>query len=302
MSIKKVVEIVEVGPRDGLQNEKKFVPTEQKIELIKQLSKSGIKRIEAASFVSPKHVPQMRDGREVMEAINSDNSLQYLVLIPNEKGYENAKDVDVTSFTLVAGASDTFNRKNVRMNREESMERLSKVIKMAKENGDFIRFDIATAFWCPFEGKVEEQIVLDMVKQLSDLEVDEIVLCDTIGRADPYHVTSLFQQIMDLQIKPKIGAHFHDTYGFGIANTLAALEVGVTLFDSSIGGLGGCPFAPGATGNVATEDLVFLFNQLGIETGIDLDLLLDANKLAQNMSYRGLESHISKVFSRVIPV
>ena len=295
MNLPKKVEVVEVGPRDGLQNEAKFIPTEQKVELIHALSETGVTRMEATSFVHPVHVPQMKDAKEVLDQITRKSNIQYMALIPNEKGYERARQSNVNAVALVVGASNTFNEKNVRMSRAESMARLEGVIQKAKEENVFVRFDIATSFWCPFEGKVNEAIVLQMVDQLEQLAVDEIVLCDTIGRANPRQVYELFYKVFEKSPKAKIGAHFHDTYGYAQANTLAALQAGVTVFDSSIGGLGGCPFAPGAAGNVATEDLVAMLHEMGIETGIDFDKLLQCVELVKPMTERQLTGHLHKV-------
>ncbi|PLS18580.1 hydroxymethylglutaryl-CoA lyase [Bacillus sp. M6-12] len=295
MYLPKKVEIVEVGPRDGLQNESRFISTEHKVELINALSETGITRIEATSFVHPVHVPQMKDAKEVLEKITRKTDIQYIALIPNQKGYDRAIQSNVNAVALVVGASNTFNKKNVRMSREESMSQLESVIYRAKEDGIFIRFDIATSFWCPFEGKVAVNEVMKMIEQVEKLDVDEIVVCDTIGRANPQQVYELFSNIFEKSPKAKIGAHFHDTYGLAQANTLAALQAGVTVFDSSIGGLGGCPFAPGAAGNTATEDLVMMMHEMGIETGIDFDKILDCVELVKPLTERQLTGHLHKI-------
>ncbi|RFU71466.1 hydroxymethylglutaryl-CoA lyase [Peribacillus saganii] len=295
MNLPKKVEIVEVGPRDGIQNEAKFIETDQKAELINALSKTGIRRMEAASFVHPIHVPQMKDAKQVLESITRKKEIQYMALIPNEKGYERAVQSNVNAVSLVVGASNTFNQKNVRMTTSESMSRLEDVILRAKETGMFVRFNIATSFWCPYEGKVNQKAVLQMLEQLDKLIVDEIVLCDTIGHANPKQVYDLFSRIFDRWPKAKIAAHFHDTYGFAQANILAALQAGVGVFDSSIGGLGGCPFAPGAAGNIATEDLVKMLHEMDIETGIDFDKLLECVDLVKPMTERQLSGHVYRV-------
>jgi hydroxymethylglutaryl-CoA lyase len=237
----------------------------------------------------------MKDAKEVWETMQQVEELQYMALIPNGKGYERARQSNVNAVSLVVGVSNTFNQKNVRMTREESMFRLQPMVKQAQEEGVFVRFNIATAFWCPYDGRVEEQEVLDMVDQLRDLKVDEIVICDTIGRANPKQVYELFSRVFEASPEAKITAHFHDTYGFAQANVIAALQAGVTAFDSSIGGLGGCPFAPGAAGNVATEDLVMMLHEMGIETGIDLDKLLTCVTLVRPMTERQLTGHVHKV-------
>jgi len=300
MNLPKFVEIIEVGPRDGLQNEAKLIPTDKKVELINLLSQTGIKRMEATSFVSPKHVPQMADASDVLRRIDRIEGVQYMTLIPNLKGYELSKEQGVDSIALFVAASETFNQRNVRMPIAESMKQLAKVVEDAKSNNTFVRFDISTAFCCPFEGVVPVDNVLRVVKELESLEVDEIVVCDTIGRANPKQVYEVFSEILNLNTRAKIAAHFHDTYGLSKANTIAALQAGVAAFDASIGGLGGCPFAPGAAGNDSTEDLVFMLHEMGIETGIDLTKLLQCVDLIKGVTERDLTGHISKIENLVI--
>ncbi|MDM5196549.1 hydroxymethylglutaryl-CoA lyase [Fictibacillus enclensis] len=296
MDLPKKVEIIEVGPRDGLQNEADFIPTEKKIQLINALNKTGIKRMEATSFVHPVYVPQMKDAKEVLEGIEQDPSIQYMALIPNEKGYERAIKNGVRALSLVVGASDSFNIKNVKMTREESINKFDTVVEKAKDNGIFLRYNIATSFWCPYEGKVDSDLVMDMVTRIDRSGVDEIVICDTIGRANPAQVYGLFSRIFD-ELKPQamIAAHFHDTYGLAQANVVAALQTGVTRFDTSIGGLGGCPFAPGAAGNVATEDVVFMLHEMGIDTGINLSSLLSCVEIVKPLTSRELTGHFHKI-------
>ncbi|SFE92571.1 hydroxymethylglutaryl-CoA lyase [Bacillus sp. OV194] len=295
MNLPNRVEIMESGPRDGIQNEKTFIPTEQKLQLIHALGETGIKRMEATSFVSPKHVPQMADADVVYRNIDQKPDLQYLVLIPNKRGFELAREAGAKNLALVAGVSETFNMKNVRMSVEESLHQLSLVVEEAKSEDMFVRFSIATSFHCPYEGIVAEETTLNMVKTLETLEVDEIVLCDTIGRANPHQVYQLFSKTLDLGTKAKVTAHFHDTYGFSKANSLAALQAGITSFDTAIGGLGGCPFAPGAAGNDSTEDFVFMLNEMGIETGIDFEKLMDCVSLVKEMTERRLTGHLQQV-------
>lgn len=295
MNLPNKVEIIEVGPRDGIQNESTFISTENKIELINALNKTGIKRMEATSFVHPKYVPQMKDAKEVLEGIDRDPSIQYMALIPNEKGCDRAIESGIKALSLVVGASDSFNLKNVKMTREQSIQSFETVIKKAKEQDIFIRYSIATSFWCPFEGKVDSDLVLDLVEKAENLGVDEIVLCDTIGRANPAQVFDLFEKVMSLQTTAMITAHFHDTYGMALSNVVAALQTGVTRFDASIGGLGGCPFAPGAAGNSSTEDIVFMLHEMGIETGIDLKQLLACVEMVKPLTNRNLTGHLHKV-------
>jgi len=295
MKLPEKVEIIEVAPRDGIQNESDFIPTEKKIELVNALSKTGIKRIEATSFVHPKYVPQMKDAKEVLSGIEKNPSIQYMALIPNERGYERAVESGIDALSLVVGASDSFNLNNVKMTRDQSMNRFKAVIEKAKTNDIFIRYSIATSFWCPFEGKVDFDLVLKMVEEAEQLGVDEIVICDTIGKANPKQVFDLFQGALSLKTTAFVSAHFHDTYGMALSNVMAALEAGVTRFDASIGGLGGCPFAPGAAGNAATEDIVFMLHEMGIETGINLQQLLACVDLLKPFTNRYLTGHLHKV-------
>lgn len=295
MNLPKFVEIIEVGPRDGIQNEKVMIPTENKIELINLLSTTGIKRMEVTSFVSPKHVPQMADSEEVFKKIQKNNGVQQLALIPNLRGYQIAEEIGVNDIALFVAASETFNNKNVRMSVSESISQLSKVMERAKEQHKFIRFDISTAFYCPFEGQVPMKNVLSVVDLLEGFSVDEIVICDTVGRANPKQVYDLFSTVLDKSPQAKITAHFHDTYGLSKANSLAALEAGIASFDTSIGGLGGCPFAPGAAGNDSTEDFVFMLHEMGIETGIDLSKLMECVEFIKSFTDRDLTGHLHKI-------
>jgi len=295
MNVPKKVEIIEVGPRDGLQNEANFIPTEDKISLINALNKTGIKRMEATSFVHPTYVPQMKDAKEVLEGIVQAPDIQYMALVPNKRGFDRAIEQGVRAVSLVVGASNSFNLKNVKMTREESIRKLEDVILKAKAEDVFVRYNIATAFWCPVEGIMDSSLVLEIAKRIDRLGVDEIVFCDTIGRANPKQVYSLLKDMMEMQPAAMITAHFHDTYGLAQANIIAALQAGVTRFDASIGGLGGCPFAPGAAGNVATEDVVFMMNELGIETGIDLESLQSCLGLIRKISNRDLMSHYNMI-------
>ena len=295
MKLPQQVEMIEVGPRDGLQNEPEFIPTQSKIKIINALNETGIKRMEVTSFVHPKYVPQMKDAVEVLTGIDQHPDIQYMALIPNEKGYERAIANGVKALSLVVGASNAFNLKNVKMSREESIKKFANVIKEAKAKGMFIRYNISTSFWCPFDGKVEPEIVLNMVQEIDFLGVDEIVICDTIGRSNPKQVYDLLQKVMELNPKSMITAHFHDTYGLALANIMAALQAGIHRFDASVGGLGGCPFAPGAAGNVATEDVVFMLQQMGIQTNINLPSLLSIVKMIKPFTKRYLTGHIHNI-------
>lgn len=295
MNLPEYVEIVEVGPRDGIQNERGLIPTQWKLELIAALNETGIRRMEAASFVSPKFVPQMADADEVFRNMDKRGHMQYMALIPNRRGYELARSAGVASVALVIAASDAFNRKNVRMSRQDSLVQAGQMTGQAKAFGHYVRCHISTAFWCPYQGKVEAEQVIRLVRSLLQLEVDEIVLCDTIGRANPAQVYALFGHVLDLASRTKVTAHFHDTYGMAQANAVAALHAGVRSFDASIGGLGGCPFAPGAAGNCATEDLVFMLHEMGIRTDVCWDKLLPCVEIIRKMTKRSLPGRLSHI-------
>lgn len=268
MNLPKKVEIIEVGLRDGLQNEKVLVSTNQKKRLVDLLVASGIQRLESTSFVHPKIVPQMADAEQMSEYCN-DKNITHIVLTPNEKGIERAIATNAPQVALFIGASETFNQKNIRMTIEQSIEESSRVIQIAKEHQLYVRGYISMAFSCPFEGETTYEQVRKIIAHYREQEVDEIILGDTNGQANPKIVFERFTQCKKDFPTAIFGAHFHDTNGFALANSLAALQVGITKFDSAVAELGGCPFSPGATGNVATEKLVRFFTSMGIETSID---------------------------------
>ncbi len=266
--------IIEVGPRDGLQNEAKLVKTENKLEFIAALQKAGIQEMELTSFVSPKWVPQMADAKEIVAS--AYKSGRQFVLTPNERGIQAALESGAQSLAVFVGVSNTFNKKNINKTTEESMDALKPLIFDLKEQGVFVRACISTAFYCPFEGAVSPKATLELCRQFVDWGVDELSVADTIGMANPKESYDLFSQLIKAFPEVLMTAHFHDTRRMALANITAALQAGVTRFDASAGGLGGCPFAPGATGNVATEDVVNMLHQMDIQTGIDLDLLCQA--------------------------
>ncbi|MBM7701638.1 hydroxymethylglutaryl-CoA lyase [Metabacillus iocasae] len=274
MTLPKAVTIIEVGPRDGLQNEKQFVPTEAKITFINLLKQAGFTEMEVTSFVSPKWVPQMKDAKEVVSACS--DSLRNIVLAPNQKGVELAKELHCQAVAVFVGVSNTFNKKNINKTTKESMQELVPIIQNLKEENTFVRACISTSFYCPYEGKMKEEDTIALCKQFVEAGVDELSVADTIGMANPKDVYSLFLKLNQLFPEVLLTAHFHDTRGMAIANIYAALQAGTSRFDSSAGGLGGCPFAKGATGNVATEDVVFMLHEMGIETNIDSSKLLEA--------------------------
>jgi hydroxymethylglutaryl-CoA lyase len=259
------VRIVEVGPRDGLQNEQETVSTELKIEFIDALSKSGLKEIEAGSFVSPKSIPQLADSEEVFARIRRVPGVVYSALVPNEKGFERARGAGAEKIAVFTAASETFNRKNINATIEESIERFRPVLRLATAANLPVRGYISTAFWCPYEGRIQPAPVVDVSKRLLDLGVVELSIGDTIGKASPPEVRELLDALLPVAGPGRVAMHFHDTFGRAVANCWAAYDLGIRIFDSSAGGIGGCPYAPGASGNVATEALVDAFHSTGVD-------------------------------------
>ena len=287
------VTVVEVGPRDGLQNEPGFVPTERKIELIERLAEAGLKRIEVTSFVHPKAVPQLRDSADVIGRIRRRPDVAYSALVPNEKGLERALASEVGEIAFFVSASETHNRKNVGMTTAASLEGFRKIAESALARGIRIRGYVATAFGCPYEGAVPPENVERIVDAYRSLGIHEIALGDTTGMANPFHVSRMLDRIMPGLGTLGLALHFHDTRGAALANVLAALQQGVTVFDGSIGGLGGCPYAPGASGNVATEDLVNMLEEMGIRTEIDLPKLIDCARYTGEIVGKSLPGHLA---------
>ena len=278
------VHIVEVGPRDGLQAESKFIPTDNKIELINRLVGAGIRRIEAASFVSPKWIPQMADNAAVMAGIDRVAGVSYAALTPNMKGLEAALESRVDEVVIFGAASEAFSLRNINCSVAESLERFAPVARMAKEAGLQLRASISCSFGCPYQGEVGVDAVVDMVRRFRDMGCDEIDIADTIGVGTMQHVQQVIQAAAREFPLDRLAGHFHDTYGQALANIVGALQVGMSTFHASVGGLGGCPYAKGATGNVATEDLLYLLDGLGIETGVDLDSVVSTGEwISQTM-------------------
>lgn len=271
MSIPSAVKIVEVGPRDGLQNEKEFVPTDVKIELVNRLAAAGFKNVEAASFVSPKWVPQMADGAEVMSGIDRRAGTIYSVLTPNLKGFEGALAARADEIVIFGAASEAFSQKNINCSIAESIARFEPVVAAAKEHGLRVRGSVSCALGCPYQGEVPVASVVDVVERFAALGCDEIDIADTIGVGTPKRTREVFGAVTQSFPRERLSGHFHDTYGQALANIYAALIEGIEIYHASVAGLGGCPYAKGATGNVATEDVLYLMNGLGIETGVDLD-------------------------------
>jgi hydroxymethylglutaryl-CoA lyase len=288
ISLPKKVTIIEVGPRDGLQNEGQFVPTNVKVAFIQALKKAGFTEMELTSFVSPKWVPQMKDAAEIVDRCRDD--LRNIVLAPNRKGIERVLESNCQAVAVFVGVSDTFNKKNINKSTAESMVELVPLIHELKERGLFVRACISTAFYCPYEGKVDPDRTVQLCEQFVEAGVDELSVADTIGMATPLESYALFSKMKDSFPSVLLTAHFHDTREMALANIFAALQAGVDRFDSSVGGLGGCPFAKGATGNVATEDVVYMLERMGIETNIELQQLIEALRIVEPYLSRELTS------------
>ncbi len=266
--------IQEVATRDGFQIEPDFVPTADKIALIDRLSQTGLAKIEVTSFTSPKAIPNLRDAEEVMHGIRRVPGVEYTVLVPNVKGCERALACAVDEINLVMSASDTHGLANLRMTPEQSLAQFREIIEVTRGSGVFVNASLSTTFGCPFEGEVPEPRVYELVQRLLEIGVQGITLCDTTGMADPGQVERICREALSRWPDAVFTAHFHNTRGMGLANALAALNAGIDRFDASLGGLGGCPYAPGASGNICTEDLVHMFQRMGQATGVDLDQLL----------------------------
>jgi hydroxymethylglutaryl-CoA lyase len=284
----KKVKIVEVGPRDGLQNEKEALSAEVKIELVNRLARAGFANVEAASFVSPKWVPQMATSAQVMAGIERLPGTIYSALTPNMQGFEAALLAKADEVVIFGSASEAFSQKNINCSIAESIARFEPVAKAAKANDLRLRGSISTAFGCPYQGEVPLSAVADVVRRMRDLGCDEIDIADTIGVSTARKTQAVMLAASQEFPLERLSGHFHDTYGQALANIYAAMEVGVAIFHSSVAGLGGCPYAKGATGNVATEDVIYLMNGLGIETGIDLDQVVDAGQfISQQLGRKG---------------
>lgn len=280
------VRIVEVGPRDGLQNEARLVPADQKVAFVRDLMAAGLRDIEVTSFVSPKAVPQMADAVEVMRELPTADEVIYSALVPNDRGLDRAIEAGVPRIVVFTAASETFTQKNIRMSIDESLRVFGDLARRAIDHGMTVRAYLSACFVCPYEGEVSADKVLEVTRRLIDLGVDEVAISDTIGAAAPSDVYNVVGRVRETVPADRIALHFHDTYGTALANILAGMELGITAFDSSAGGLGGCPFAPGATGNVATEDVIYMMDRMGIETGVDMEAVVDAA--------RGITEHLGR--------
>lgn len=288
------VRIVEVGARDGLQNEKTIVPTPVKIELIDRLSDTGLQTIEATSFVSPKWVPQLADAVDVYAAIRKKPGVRYPVLVPNLQGYERARTVGAAEIAVFTAASEAFNRKNINASIDESIDRFAPVMQCAKADGVAVRGYVSTVLGCPYQGEVPVADVVRVAKRLHQLGCYEISLGDTIGIGTPAKAQAMLAAVAAQVPMSALAVHFHDTRGQALANILACLELGVAVVDASVSGAGGCPYARGATGNVATEDVIYMLHGMGITTGVDLPELIDTGRWLSTQLARDNGSRVGK--------
>ena len=286
--------VQEVSPRDGLQIEPRWVPTADKIALIDQLSRAGFSRIEAGSFVSPKAIPALRDGEEVFQGLTRQPGVVYVALIPNLKGAQRAIGVGADEVNLVMSASQTHNRANMRMSCEQSLSGFADIAAAVRDKGLGMNGSVATTFGCPFEGGIAEDRVCEIVDHYLELGMTGITLADTTGMANPRQVERIVRRVLQRVPAAGLTLHFHNTRGLGLCNVLAAYEAGARRFDASLGGLGGCPFAPGASGNICTEDLVNLCDEMGIETGIDLPLLLQLSRTLPDLLGHEMPGQVAK--------
>jgi hydroxymethylglutaryl-CoA lyase len=296
------ISLREVGPRDGLQNEDP-VPTEAKVELIDALSRTGVGRIEAVSFVHPKAIPQMADAAEVWSKVERAGDVRYSALVPNLRGAERALEAGFTELEVVVSASDTHNRKNVNRSTEESLDDIARIIDLAHAGGATCQVIVSTAWGCPYEGDVPVERVVAVASRAVRDGADSASFGDTTGMATPPRVTRLVGEFRTANPETGLNLHFHNTRGTGLANVLAALQLGVADFDASVGGLGGCPYAPGATGNIASEELVHMVEDMGVATGVDLEALVDVAARAERMVGHTLPSQVLRAGprSRTIP-
>lgn len=285
------VTIKEVGPRDGLQNEKTFISTQDKIAWINQLSKTGLTHIEITSFVHPKWIPALADGLEVAHGIQREPGVVYSALVPNRKGLEKALEADLDEVAVFMSASETHNQKNINKSIEQTFPVLKEIVGDALKAGKKVRGYVSTVFGCPYEGQVAVDQVIKVADALFAMGVEEVSFGDTIGVANPRQVQEVLTFLLKKFPLEKIAMHFHDTRGTAMANILASMDMGISIFDSALGGLGGCPYAPGASGNVATDDVLYMLDGIGIYTGVDREKLLQAARFIEDKMGRSLPSH-----------
>ncbi len=286
------VKIVEVGPRDGFQMETAFIPTDLKVKVIDLVAEAGVSKVEATAFVSPEVIPQLRDSHEVMAGIRRRPGIRYTALVPNLKGMERALAAGVDGVRLVICATETYNQRNVGMSIAQSLEVCGQMLERAEPSGLPVEAVIAVAFGCPFEGEVSEDRVVTLARNFVDQGITELSIADSVGLANPVRIRRLLSRLQEEVPDIELSLHLHDTRGLGLANVLSALELGISAFDSSIGGLGGCPIMKGGTGNISTEDLVNMCHEMGLETGIDLDAIRRASREMERFLDRKLPSHV----------
>lgn len=299
MSYPSSVRIREVGPRDGIQSEKAQVSTAEKVRFIDALSATGLRYIEAVSFVSPKAIPQMADAREVWERITRNPAVFYSALVPNRRGAETAAEAGVDGMQVFIAATDSYNLKNVGRKVEDSLPNVEDVVRVGRDSGIPVEGTLSCAFGCPYEGDVPAERVVEVARSMTERGIEVISFGDTTGMATPRRVRDVVEAVRDALPELGMNMHFHDTRGTGLANALTALEYGIDYFDASVGGMGGSPYAEGATGNIATEDLVHMLEDMGIATGIDLAALLDAARIAQGFIEGELPGKLLKAGPRV---
>jgi hydroxymethylglutaryl-CoA lyase len=294
--------VVEVGPRDGLQSEPEVVPTAAKIGLIDRLSEAGYRHIEITSFVNPRWVPQLADAVQVAKAVKRRPGVTMSALVPNMRGLESALEADIDEVVIFAAASESFSQKNTNRSVADSLTTYAEVVKAARAAGKRVRGYVSTAWDCPYEGPIAQDAVERVVQALLDMDIYQVSLGDTIGSTTPRRVQALVARLLAKVAEPALALHFHDTRGMGMANVVAGLDMGITTFDSSMGGLGGCPYAPGATGNIASEDLLYMLKEMGVETGVDLDKVIAASRfmadtLGRELPGRYLRSQLARMCS-----
>ncbi|WP_449620982.1 hydroxymethylglutaryl-CoA lyase [Robertmurraya sp. Marseille-Q9965] len=289
------VKIIDVSPRDGLQIDPRNIPTSEKVKLVKLLLDAGLRAVEVTSFVHPKKVPQMADASDVLKTVSCFEYLEAIALIPNIKGYERSREHTLAEVNWVSSATETFNQKNIGQTIDDNLAGFKEIVKVSKKDGIQTCFSIAVSFGCPYEGEISEDQVLNLVKRVKAAGADRIGIADTIGIATPNQVESLMKKVLELAGETPVAIHLHDTRGLGSANAYAAYQAGVRIFETAVSGIGGCPFAPGAAGNLATEDLVYLFHRMNIDTGIDFEKLLDAADYAANISSKNPLGRIRQV-------
>lgn len=297
MALPPHVRVVEVGPRDGLQNEKTIIPAAAKIELINRLSATGLQTVEATSFVSPKWIPQLADAAEVFAGINRKPGVRYPVLVPNEQGYDRARAVGAEEIAVFTAASEAFNRKNINASIDESLARFEPVLARAKADGVAVRGYVSTVLGCPYQGEVPVSDVVHVARALHAMGCYEISLGDTIGVGTPGKARTMLLAVAEAVPMSALAVHFHDTYGQALANILACMEEGVAVVDAAVSGTGGCPYAKGATGNVASEDVVYMLHGMGIATGVDLDRLVETGRWLASLLGHETNSRVNKAKS-----